>query len=120
MAKILLVDDEEDVRVSVKHLLVNAGHTIITASDGEKALATLAKDTFDLVILDILMPQMRGTEVLEKIRKDPKLKDQKVVFFSVSRPTEYDKKVIKELNPLAFLTKPVDIDELLKVVKGLA
>jgi CheY-like chemotaxis protein len=71
MAKILIVDDEADMRTVLFHTLRAAGHTVTEAPDGETALKKLKRTRFDLVVLDIMMPKMSGYEVLDKMRAMP-------------------------------------------------
>ena len=108
MAKILVVDDELDVLESVKMLIETMGHEIKTIDNGKGAIKLLGKEKFDLMILYILMPKMSGIETLEKIRASPKLKKQKVAFLSVVSLSKNGKGVIKKLNPVAYIEKPID------------
>ncbi len=67
--KILVVDDEEGIRLLYKEELRDEGLDVDTAASGEEALAKLEKDKFDLVVLDIKMPGMDGIEVLRRIKE---------------------------------------------------
>jgi CheY-like chemotaxis protein len=67
--KILVVDDEEPVRRMVCLVLQSNGHTVLTASDGRRALETLAGDTIDLVISDVAMPHMTGRELAATVSR---------------------------------------------------
>ncbi len=69
VAKTLLVDDDALVREIIAMALREGGHTVVMAGDGRAALAALAREAFDLVISDILMPEMDGIELLRTIRK---------------------------------------------------
>jgi DNA-binding response OmpR family regulator len=69
MAKILLVDDDVLVRDSLAFALEDAGHAVVPAGNGDEGLAALQRETFDLVILDILMPEREGIETIREIRK---------------------------------------------------
>jgi CheY-like chemotaxis protein len=69
MARILVVDDEDWVRVSVTTVLRRAGHHVTTADDGEDALGKFHPGHFDLVITDIVMPRREGIETLRAVRK---------------------------------------------------
>jgi DNA-binding response OmpR family regulator len=69
MAKILLVDDDVLVRDSLTFALQDAGHQVVPAGNGDEGLAALERETFDLVILDILMPEREGIETIREIRK---------------------------------------------------
>lgn len=64
MAKILLIEDMKGVQLSIATILANAGHTITTADDGRQGIEMFGRGKFDLVITDILMPEMDGSEVL--------------------------------------------------------
>ena len=68
-AKILIVDDHETIRTVIDSILTQAGFSCMTSSTGETALHLARRERFDLVILDVNMPQMSGLEVLAKIRR---------------------------------------------------
>ena len=70
MARILVVDDDELVRVSVAEILSRAGHQVETAEDGEAALGRHRAARFDLVVTDIVMPRMEGLETVRALRGD--------------------------------------------------
>ncbi|MBE9580476.1 MAG: response regulator [Proteobacteria bacterium] len=70
-AKILVVDDDPDMRESLQIILESADHTVVTAEDGEQCLAKLKEEQPDLLILDLLMPRMDGFEVCKAL-KDPR------------------------------------------------
>jgi CheY-like chemotaxis protein len=107
--RILIVDDEEDISLSVSMLLKNQGYETQTADDGKTALSLLKKEKFDLVLLDIFMPQMSGRQVAAAIRADPKLKDQKFAFLTVLKPSGAGLKEIQKLKPVDYFLKPIDI-----------
>lgn len=69
MANILLVDDDTLVRTSLAYALEDAGHRVIQAGNGDEGLAALRRETFDAVVLDILMPEREGIETIREIRK---------------------------------------------------
>jgi len=66
--KVLLVDDEEELLKAMKIRLSSWGYDVITASDGKEALDVIKKSTPDVVILDIMMPELDGVETLRRIR----------------------------------------------------
>jgi CheY-like chemotaxis protein len=70
-AKILVVDDDPDMREALQMILESGGYTVVTAEDGEKCLAKLKEEQPDLLILDLLMPRMDGFEVCKAL-KDPR------------------------------------------------
>jgi CheY-like chemotaxis protein len=69
VAKVLVVDDEGDIRSMVETALSVAGHEVTTATNGREALRTLKRRTFDAIVLDIMMPEMDGYEVLDQLRE---------------------------------------------------
>jgi len=69
MAKILLVDDDTLVRTSLAYALEDAGHDVVQSGNGDEGLAALKRETFDAVVLDILMPEREGIETIREIRK---------------------------------------------------
>jgi DNA-binding response OmpR family regulator len=72
MAKILLIDDDTLVRTSLAFALEDARHTVVQAGNGNEGLEALAREAFDLVVLDILMPEREGIETIREIRKSSK------------------------------------------------
>lgn len=68
-ARILIVDDHESIRSVLDAVLSQAGHSCMTASTGETAIEMARRSKFDLVVLDVNMPQMSGLQVLQRIRR---------------------------------------------------
>lgn len=119
--KILVVDDEQDILKSVKMLLDNDGYNVTAVDNGKKALQLLQKEKFDLVLIDILMPNMSGRKVAVNIRKDPKLKNQKIAFLTVVQLSEPGQETIKKLKPVDYFIKPIknaDFKNRLKKILG--
>jgi CheY-like chemotaxis protein len=85
------VDDHEIIRSLLERVLRSQGHTVMTAANGPEALALLRKHPIDLVILDVMMPEMIGIEVLEHIKANPATHEIPVLV--VSADTDTDKVV---------------------------
>lgn len=117
--KILVVDDEQDILTSVKMLLDNDGYKVTAVDNGKEALQLLQKEKFDLVLLDILMPEMSGNEVAEEIRKNPKTKNQKIAFLTVVTLGEEGKALVQKLKPADYIQKPFKTAEFRKRIKKL-
>ena len=81
-ARVLVVDDTPENRDLLSRRIVQMGHAVEFAEDGKQALAAMHKTAFDLVLLDIMMPQMNGYEVLEYLRKDATLRHVPVIVIS--------------------------------------
>ena len=80
--KIMIVDDEEDIRISVGQILEVSGYEVIKAEDGNDCLEKLLIETPDLVVLDIMMPGMNGWDVAAKIKENPKWSEIPIVFLT--------------------------------------
>ena len=107
-ARILVVDDNEDNRYTLKRRLHREGYeNVAIATNGREALELIASQRFDLVLLDVMMPQMNGDEVLERLKSDDMLRHVPVIM--VSALTELDSIVrCIELGAEDYLPKPVN------------
>lgn len=89
MAHLLAVDDDPVVRETIKHVLIDSGHLVSLAANGQEALDMIARSRPDLVILDIIMPEINGLEVCRRIRADPYLAKLPIIFLtSKNRPND--------------------------------
>ena len=80
--KILIVDDEKDILEFLSYNLKKEGFEILTANNGLEGLEMATKEVPDLIILDVMMPEMDGIEACEKIRESPSLEDTLVLFLT--------------------------------------
>ena len=111
MARILIVEDEADLRELVAYNLQAAGHEIVEAATGAEALAQLRRSRPDLVLLDLMLPDIPGTEVCRKLRADPNLAATPVVMVT-ARGEEIDRVVGFELGADDYVVKPFSVREL--------
>jgi len=114
---IMVVDDEPNILKLLEDLLKQEGYNVVKAENAIKALAKLKKTKVDLVLIDYFMPKMTGVELLEKIRRDDKLKNLKCVFVTAGVFKEIGKKWIEKLNALDYIRKPFDNKDLVKRIK---
>ena len=112
MKKILVVDDDEDVLFSVKNGLENNSdkYAIQTAKDGKKCLNILTKEIPDLILLDLMMPNMNGWQTLDIIRGNLKWRDIPIFIITAVEDPEF-KNSVEELG-ITYIEKPFTIDEL--------
>lgn len=82
MAKILIAEDERDIRDLIAFTLRFAGHEVVAVGDGEEAVNTARVECPDLILMDVRMPRMTGYEACEKMKADPSLSSIPVVFLS--------------------------------------
>lgn len=109
--KILIVDDEPNIVLSLEFLMKKAGFEVAVAVDGEDALAQVARLNPDLVLLDVMMPKKSGYEVCEALRADPARAGMKIVMLTAKgRETEVAKGMA--LGADAYVTKPFSTKDL--------
>jgi class 3 adenylate cyclase len=106
-ARLLLVDDNKVNRLLLARTLELGGHHVATAENGKVALAMLRKDAYDLLLLDIEMPEMDGFQVLEQVRADLGLRDVPVIVTSSLEGLDNVVRCI-ELGAEDYLTKPIN------------
>lgn len=119
MSNILLIEDMKGVQTSMAMILTNAGHSVTTADDGRHGIETFESKEFDLVITDILMPEMDGSEVLFALMKKPSRPPMIAVSagggsINASEALRFASKIAD-----AVLEKPFSRNELLEVVDRL-
>src|SRR6266540_3506533 len=103
---ILIVDDNEDNRYTLQLLLESDGHgRIVSAAGGNEAIALIGKEKFSLVLLDLMMPDLNGDEVLKAIKGDPDKRDMSVVMISADTDADKVSQCI-ELGADDYLPKP--------------
>jgi DNA-binding response OmpR family regulator len=115
MAKILLLEDEDKMRKVVKNFLIKEGYEIIEACDGEEAMEKFYENTFDLAILDVMVPKIDGWTVCRKIRKDSKIP----VIMLTARSEEDDELFGFDLGADEYITKPFSLKILSARIKAL-
>jgi CheY-like chemotaxis protein len=111
MTTILVVEDEEPVQQLVADLLEDEGYEVLVAPDGAQGLAIAREAAPDLVITDLMMPVLSGTELCRRLRDDARTRDVPIIVMSAAgrAPAE-------QAGPIAFLAKPFDLDALLSLV----
>lgn len=113
MSKLLIVDDEIDIREFAKSFFKKRGITVITASGGKVALELIESENPDLVLLDVRMEEMTGVDVLKILRQTNKI--TKVIMVSGIEDPETINEA-KELGVISFIHKPLVLEELEKIV----
>ncbi len=114
MAKILIVDDEKNIRFTMTEFLQQDGHEVFTADDAFVALEILKKEPISIMISDIVMPRIKGTDLLFTVRAV--YPDIKLILFT-GYPSEESEKVGKKAGAFAYLPKPVDKATICRTVR---
>ncbi len=116
--KILLVDDEPDILEIVGYNLSQEGYKIVTASNGKEAVLMAKRERPQLIIMDVMMPEMDGIEACENIRKIPEL-SQIIIAFLTARSEDYSQLAGFEVGADDYITKPIKPKLLVSKVKAL-
>lgn len=119
MAKLLVVDDEPSIRRIIQLMLKGSGHKLFTASNGLEAMQILDKESIDLVILDIVMPEQGGLETIMQIKNThPGIK---LIIISGKVPVENDafRNLVDQYGAARVFDKPFEKEEIMKTIEQL-
>jgi len=117
-AKILIVDDDPDMVELLRFALTEAGYSACTATTGTEALAEAQRSSPDLVVLDLLLPEMNGFNVCENLRRNPATASVPIIMITVL-PGQFPRLVGVEAGVNAYVNKPFQTQELISCVGGL-
>jgi DNA-binding response OmpR family regulator len=112
--RILLVDDEQPIQTLLSYPLEKDGYEVVQAADGQEALTRFSQQTFDLVVLDIMLPQLDGLEVCRRLRA----RSSVPIIMLTARSEEIDKVLGLELGADDYITKPFSMREFRSRVKA--
>ena len=111
--KILVVDDEPNSREGLTKILIKEGYEVVAAASGKEALKEAEKEDIDLIITDLKMPEISGTDILEKIRES-KPDIGVIIVTAYGEVNSYLKAMT--LGAFEYLNKPIKLDELRRVI----
>jgi two-component system phosphate regulon response regulator PhoB len=109
--KILIVEDDQDIRELLRFNIEKSGYLPLVAEQGEKALEMAKKHTPDLILLDLMLPQMSGLEVCRQLRQDPMLQHIPIMMVT-AKGEEMDRVVGLELGADDYVVKPFSVREI--------
>lgn len=115
--KILIADDEDDIREIMAKKIAQEKYQVITAADGEEAWAKIKSESPDVILLDLNMPKMDGLEVLKKLRQNPPSAKWQPVIIISARNEVSDIHEGMAMEADHYLTKPCHIGEVLKAIQ---
>ncbi|OFV88571.1 MAG: hypothetical protein A2V74_09640 [Acidobacteria bacterium RBG_16_70_10] len=116
MAKrILVVDDDENILSLERTILEQKGFVVTSAAGGAEALKLLAEETFDLVLLDVMMPEIDGFTVCRRIKEDPRTREVPVIFLTAKGGGEALAEGF-ESGAIMYINKPFTANKLLTIV----
>lgn len=118
MAKIHIADDDSDIRHLLTFVLAEEGHEVRVSKDGRAAVDAMCMDPPEVLILDMMMPEMDGHAVLRDM-KDYQVLDSVKVLVLTAKGSEHDRHLALELGADNYLTKPFEPDEVVAVVQDM-
>ncbi|MCV6630641.1 MAG: response regulator [Flavobacteriaceae bacterium] len=118
MKKVLIVDDEPNIVMTLEYAFKKKDFKVFIARDGEETLQILQKDIPDIVLLDVMMPKVDGYETISHIRSEETLKHMKVVFISAKNKLSDIQKGL-DLGADKYITKPFSIRKVVSEIETL-
>jgi PAS domain S-box-containing protein len=115
--KILIADDNEELRTGLKEILESEGYSVVTASNGSEAIALASGDPPDMIISDILMPGMDGFMLCRAVKKDKQLRRIPFIFYTAAYDDPRDEDLAMALGASRFILKPKLTTEFLDILK---
>ncbi len=115
--KILSVDDNAENLYLIEMIVRAHGHEIVSASNGVEALDKLAVQSFDLIVSDVLMPEMDGFQLCRTVKHDERLKQIPFIFYTATYIARQDEELGLGLGASRFIVKPVEPEEFLAIVE---
>ncbi len=110
--KILIVDDNDDIREMLAVLLDMQGYKVVVAGDGEEAVLVAVREEPDIILMDVMMPKLDGLEAARQINQNPKLSGVPIIGLSAFSDPLTETGLENSFSWTAYLRKPIDVDEL--------
>ena len=118
--KILIIDDNQNVREVLSELLTLEGQEAVTVESGQKGLEMVEKNKFDLVFLDLAMPGFSGFQVIDSLAKTGNIKLNKIVIITAMTISNTELNALSSKGVYRWMRKPFDIDELKSILRSIS
>jgi len=116
--RVLVVEDEDNIAIALEYLITHEGYACDRVANGGNALAHIRQTHPDLVLLDVMLPEVSGYEICQNIRLDPRLSDVKILMMTARR-SAFERRKGLALGADGFILKPFEFDDLRKQVRKL-
>ncbi len=119
MKKVLVIDDEKVVRMSLEKVLLRAGYSVLLAENGKQGIQMAQEQNPNLILLDIMMPEMGGVETIDFLRRDQRTKNMPVIFItSLVEESDVKDGFVQGSKGIdqCFISKPFDVETVLRLV----
>jgi two-component system OmpR family response regulator len=118
--KVCVIDDNKSITGMLEKLLKMKGHESVIINDSREGLSVLEKEVFDVVILDIAMPEFSGIDILDALNKSGRIKEQKICILTASSAGDSEEATLKEKGAKEVLKKPIDLNNMVSKLEGIA
>ena len=118
--KVCVIDDNKSITGMIGKLLKMKGHESTIINDGRAGLSVLENENFDVVVLDIAMPEFSGIDVIESLNKSGKIKDHKICILTASSSGAESFEELKSKGVKETLKKPIDLNSLTTILEKVA
>lgn len=118
--KLLLVDDNTSITTMLSKYLILKGHQCTVINGGREGLNAMKKENFDVVLMDLAMPEFSGSDLINSLVADGTIKDYKIIVLSASSMSDNEIKELLKKGVLACLKKPVQLDKLSQTLSSIA
>jgi DNA-binding response OmpR family regulator len=108
---ILIVEDEDNIALALEHLMRRDGYDLQRVANGAEALTAIRRDPPDLVLLDVMLPEMSGYEICQSVRMDPRLTGVRILMMT-ARGNQMERRKGLALGADGFISKPFDVSDL--------
>jgi two-component system phosphate regulon response regulator PhoB len=115
---ILVVEDEDNIALALEHLMRREGYHLSRVASGAEAMPAITRDRPDLVLLDVMLPEVSGYEICQSVRLDPELRGVKILMMT-ARGNQMERRKGLALGADGFISKPFDVADLKAEVKRL-
>jgi len=115
--KICVIDDERSITTMLSRFLTVEGHDVVAINDGRSGLSALEKEVFDVVLLDIAMPEFSGLNIVDSLNESGRIKDQKICIITASSVIEVELYELKSKGVKEIITKPIKLENLLSTLE---
>ena len=110
--RVLLIDDNERITKMITLFLTLKNHECKVSNDGREGLKLIENENFDIILLDLALPEFDGYDIINELEKNDKIKDNKIILFTASNISQEKLKELFEKGVNSYIAKPIDIDEL--------
>jgi len=117
---ILGIDDNSDINELLSVALNGNGHEFSSVQNGKEGLKKIKQNKYDIVLLDLAMPEFSGMDVIESLKREGLMGKQKIVLFTASSITDKEVAGLLEKGVTAYIRKPIDIDVLIEKIQALS